>query len=108
MSPFVQPLLHFRRHFVFRDRPRRQEHLEALRKFAALRPILRLGDKMAPMVDEALAGAVGGAERLTRLEGEIFAWRDALVLLGSKPDLQHNLAAAFRFFLGRRSPFRAD
>jgi len=69
---------------------------------------LRLGDKMAPMVDEALAVAAGGAERLTRLEGEIFAWRDALVLLGSKPDLQHNLAAAFRFFLGRRSPFRAD
>lgn len=69
---------------------------------------LRLSDKMVPMVEAALGGGTGSTERLNRLEGEIHHWRDALVLLGSKPDLQHNLAAAFRFFLGRRSPFRAD
>jgi hypothetical protein len=69
---------------------------------------LRLGDKMAPMVEAALAGATRTAEGLTRLEGEIFAWRDGLVLTGSKPELEHNLSAAFRFFLAGSSPFRTD
>jgi hypothetical protein len=60
------------------------------------------------MVEAALAGATRTAEGLTRLEGEIFAWRDGLVLTGSKPELEHNLSAAFRFFLAGSSPFRTD
>lgn len=63
---------------------------------------LRMKDKLAPLLSEALREEGADAGEMTRIEKETFGWDGRLFLTNSKREIGANLALCLRsYFLGR-------
>lgn len=71
---------------------------------------LRMNDKLVPLFEEELRQRFGSRAAqdcpVCRLKDELFAIRDAVFLINTKPDLIGNIGACLAQFLGSRSIWR--